>query len=125
MLEIVIPRRAFCLSGDLILPSRIEAAMRSAQVPFRRIGGDDFGTIRGDGGILFLDLGIGIEKACELIRGLRSEEAPIWRVCVFGPHLDREGLQAVRDAGADRAVSRSYFVTNLEQIVNELVAGAS
>lgn len=125
MFEIVIPRKAFCFSADLLLPSRIEAEMRAAGVPYRRIGGPDLEQARREGGILFLDLGVGVDEARNLIQQFRAPDAPAWRICVFGSHLDHAGLQSMREAGADRVVSRSFFTANLQSIINELVMGSS
>ncbi len=125
MFEMVVPRRAYFLSASLLLPSRIEPVMRAAEVPFRRIQPADLLEIRAAGGILLLDLDIGVEEARAIIRQLRDDPAPVWRVCVIGSHVDREGLQAMREAGADRIVSRSHFVTHMQVIINELVMGCA
>lgn len=54
-------------------------------------------------------------------RGVGS--API-RVVAFGPHVATEALQAAREAGAGRVLSRGAFSARLPQILIELSGGS-
>ncbi|MBS0187358.1 MAG: hypothetical protein JSS51_04770 [Planctomycetes bacterium] len=42
---------------------------------------------------------------------------PVIRVLAFGPHIERETLQAARDAGADEVLSRGAFDHNMDQVL--------
>lgn len=46
------------------------------------------------------------------------------RVVVFGPHVDRAGLQRARDAGADEVLARGVLASNLDEILLRLASWA-
>lgn len=50
--------------------------------------------------------------------------API-RVLAFGPHIEKNTLQAARDAGADDVLTRGAFDHHMDQVLVKLAGGAT
>lgn len=46
------------------------------------------------------------------------------RVLAFGPHVEKNTLQAARDAGADDVLTRGAFDHHLDQVLTKLAMGA-
>lgn len=46
------------------------------------------------------------------------------RVLAFGPHVEKNTLQAARDAGADDVLTRGAFDHHMDQVLTKLAAGA-
>ncbi|MBY0112982.1 MAG: hypothetical protein K2Y21_09185 [Phycisphaerales bacterium] len=46
------------------------------------------------------------------------------RVLAFGPHIEKNTLQAARDAGADDVLTRGAFDHHLDAVLTKLAAGA-
>lgn len=60
--------------------------------------------------------------------GIRSDESvdasiPI-RVLAFGPHIEKNTLQAARDAGADDVLTRGAFDHHMDAVLMKLATGA-
>jgi len=74
---------------------------------------------------LIADLDAG-DRTFELIGRLRGEVASEAeqriRVLVFGPHVDHDGLQRARQAGADEVLARGVFSANLPEIMLRLAS---
>lgn len=68
------------------------------------------------------------DRTFELIDRLRGGRAARSdrqiRVVVFGPHVDRDGLQRARDAGADEVLARGVLASNLDEILLRLASWA-
>lgn len=110
-------------SDDRIFTDRIASVAASLSVPFRRIGDEDLTGLASQRGLLLLDLDMGVAAAKRVIALSRSTCPGNWHVCGYGSHVDSIGLRALRDAGADRVVSRAHLVRNLQQIIQEVVTG--
>lgn len=46
------------------------------------------------------------------------------RVLAFGPHIEKNTLQAARDAGADDVLTRGAFDHHMDSVLTKLAAGA-
>lgn len=57
-------------------------------------------------------------------RPLGTAGGPV-RIVAFGPHVEREALQAARDAGADDVMTRGAFSNNLPDVLVRLESAAS
>lgn len=56
-------------------------------------------------------------------RPMPEASAPI-RVLAFGPHIEKNTLQAARDAGADDVLTRGAFDHHMDSVLMKLAAGA-
>lgn len=56
-------------------------------------------------------------------RSMPEVSAPI-RVLAFGPHIEKNTLQAARDAGADDVLTRGAFDHHMDSVLTKLAAGA-
>jgi hypothetical protein len=126
------------LASDLLWASKIKGAADALGLPCRpvrtmemleaRLGDSD---VRG----LVVDLEANAEIALAMIRRAKAGPAPITsnsaeppnllgsaavRVVAFGPHVERERLQAARDAGADDVMPRGAFAAHLEDVLLRL-----
>jgi hypothetical protein len=113
--------RVWALTGDLMLGSQIGSTARVRGVEFKRIEPRQIAELPAEGGILFLDLDLGQEALRDAIAAARSAGPDAWHLCVYGSHVDAEGLRAMRTAGADRVVSRSMLVASLQSILEEVL----
>lgn len=119
------------LAADLIWATRIKGAgdalglacrpVRTLQMLEDRLGDSPVVALVAD-----LEAG---DRSFELIDRLRGERASDddrrIRVLVFGPHVDRDGLQRARDCGADEVLARGVFSANLPEILLRLASQAA
>lgn len=72
--------------------------------------------------------GIGSEQSAADLISPNAESptpnaaSPI-RVLAFGPHVEKNTLQAARDAGADDVLTRGAFDHHIDQVLMKLAAG--
>ena len=98
---------------DLFFQSRISTAARHTcrEVRFLPAG---FGVVEYTLALVDLDATVDVLEA---IRRLKAgSNAP---VVAFGPHVDGAGRKAAREAGADRVLAKSRFVTDLPVILQK------
>jgi hypothetical protein len=108
-------------SDDQIFSDRIASTASSLSIPFLRIGEGDLPTLPSHRGLLIVDLDRGLAPVQHAIALARSAGPGSWHICGYGAHVDAAGLQALRDAGADRVVSRSSLIQTLQDIIQEAI----
>jgi hypothetical protein len=99
--------RVCAVVGDLMDRSRIGAAIDG--VEFVRDAGGCAGA-----DVVLVDLA----RSGDAVAAVRAA-APAARVVAFGPHVDDEGAQAARTAGADVVVPRSRFFRDPGAVLTE------
>jgi len=116
------------LAADLIWATRIKGAADALGLACRPVRTLEMLEARlGDSNVVALiaDLEAGV-RTFELIERVRgnpsSTEDRRIQVLVFGPHVNREGLQRARDCGADEVLARGVFSTNLPEILLRLAS---
>jgi len=116
-------------AADLLWATRIRAAADAAGVPARPVRSPDMLDARladSDVRTLIVDLEAG-PVALELVRRLRGPDAGARlravHVVAFGPHVDRAGLDAARQAGADMVLPRGAFDALLPRSVRAWATG--
>ncbi len=102
---------------DLIFTSRVTATarakgltvtpVRSAAEAVRRAGESPPACV-------IVDLHTAGNDLPELLAGLRAACPTMPRVVAYGSHVNKELLQAARDAGCDVVLPRSKFAASLE-----------
>jgi hypothetical protein len=85
--------RVCALVSDLMDRSRISAAI--PDVGF---------TLDGSAEVVVIDISRGVQLVAEI-----RAEMPSVRIVGYGPHVDDEGADAARTAGADVVMARSRF----------------
>lgn len=58
------------------------------------------------------------------VQCLMPDASALIRVLAFGPHIEKDTLQAARDAGADDVLTRGAFDHHMDQVLMKLAAGA-
>ena len=106
-------------SDDQIFSDRIASTASSLSIPFLRIGDADLANLPSHRGLLIVDLDKGLTPVQRAIALARSADPDSWHICGYGAHVDADGLRALRDAGADRVVSRARLMQNLQDIIQE------
>lgn len=124
----------YCAS-DLLWASKIKGTGDALGIPCRPVRNADMLAARladSDVRALIVDLEAG-DAALALIVQLREHgshsenpaaEPPSVRVVAFGPHVDKDRLQAARDAGADAVYTRGAFADRLPDLLTALESGA-
>lgn len=112
---------AVALVPDLLFASRIRGAAAAAGVEVLTVGSADRlieEVRRLRPRLVLVDLEARHSDATELIARLRADpETAGVEIVAFGPHVNRERLQAARDAGASRVLARSAFVRELPPLL--------
>lgn len=130
------------LASDLLWASKIKGAADAMGLPCRPVRTMEMlearlldSDVRG----LVIDLEAPEETALAMIRRAKRARAPITgseqappnllglqeiRVVAFGPHVERDRLQAARDAGADDVMPRGAFAAHLEDVLLRLAGRA-
>lgn len=112
---------AVALVADLLFASRIRAVAALTGVKVVTVGSCEalLRAVREKGPrLILIDLDPRIGSGPDLIRELKAD-AELGRITLiaFGSHLERETLQAAREAGADRVLARSGFVRELPNLL--------
>lgn len=114
------------LASDLLWATRIKATARALGLEARPVRDPAMLESRlGDSPVrgLILDLearGAALRMLARL-RGPQSGDATrAIRIVAFGPHVDTEGLEAARAAGADLVLPRGAFDRRLEEILQSI-----
>jgi DNA-binding response OmpR family regulator len=92
---------------DLFFQSRISTVARHTDRSVRFITSD--AELRGHA-LALVDLDAALDVLAEIRRLKAGSSGPI---VAFGPHVDTEGRKAAREAGADRVIAKSRFVSEL------------
>lgn len=130
--------------SDLVWATRIKSTAEAVGLSARPVRSVDMLRERfADSPVtsLIVDLAGDVELGLDLIRAARAHEspqaatttggggaeaapqgtaAPRLRIIAFGPHVEREALQAARSAGADEVLPRGAFANNLPDILLRL-----
>ncbi|MDX9912440.1 MAG: hypothetical protein RBS39_11470 [Phycisphaerales bacterium] len=122
----------YCAS-DLLWASKIKGTGDALGIPCRPVRNADMLAARladSDVRALIVDLEAG-DAALALIVQIRAHgpespasDRPPARVIAFGPHVDKDRLQAARDAGADAVYTRGAFADRLPDLLTALESGA-
>jgi CheY-like chemotaxis protein len=109
------------LSPDLMVQSRVAAAAGRAEIPAPRIWGgreipaiEDTARIR----LVLIDLsspGLDVKKTVAAVR----ERLTGASIVAFGPHVQMAKLEAARDAGCDRVISRGQLDRDIQAILKQ------
>lgn len=113
------------LSDDLIFASRVTATARAAGLAVKVVRTPDLvlsaARAHPPTGVI-LDLhNPGLDLPA-LLAGLREACPAMPRVVAYGSHVEAETLRAARQAGCDRVMPRSQFVTELETGLKDWLA---
>ncbi len=130
--------------SDLLWATRIKSTAEAVGLSARPVRSVEMVRARfGDSPISSLivdlagDVGVGLEiiraaRECEAERsvattgggggdvGPRGAGGKMVKIVAFGPHVDREALQAARDAGADEVMTRGAFSNHLPDVLLRL-----
>jgi CheY-like chemotaxis protein len=98
---------------DLFFQSRISAAARHTGREVRFLTADLDSTVFA---LALVDLDATVDVLAAIRRLKAESSAP---VVAFGPHVDTAGRKAAREAGADRVLAKSRFVTELPTILQK------
>jgi CheY-like chemotaxis protein len=98
---------------DLFFQSRISAAARHTGRSVRFLNA---GFEASPFQLALVDLDASAD-VLDAIRRLKAESSAL--VVAFGPHVDATGRKAAREAGADRVLAKSRFVTELPAILQK------
>ena len=102
---------------DLIFTSRVTATARAHGLVVRtaRSAGQALELARAEPPVcVILDLHTVHQDLAGLLAGLRTVGPAMPRVVAYGSHVNKELLQAARDAGCDLVLPRSQFARDLE-----------
>ncbi len=106
---------------DLMLRSRIEGAATAlgvVTVPAATIAIARARAEEHHPAIIFVDLSDGHFPLADARREMRAA-APAARLVGFASHVDMKAFKAAREAGFDRVLSRSEFVTRLPELLRD------
>jgi len=109
--------------ADMLFASRVRGVARALGVEVR-LAGDVAGVTRAlhDSGanLVIVDLELPAGKGIEAIRALRVDpDSCSVNVVGFSSHRNTLAIEAGRQAGADRVMARSAFVTSLPALLDE------
>ena len=111
--------RIVAVVNDLMFGSKIRAAAQQQNIPitFARSSAA-LHEQAADASLLLLDLNTRWLDAAPEIRALKTNPATQHvRIIAFGSHVDSETLIGARDAGADRVMANSAFVSMLNELI--------
>lgn len=111
----------FLLASDLMLTSTVSGFANATDAKFQSGNAAAAISVATSGArmLLLIDLN-GLNTAI----GDLTEKLPdsvVETAVAYGPHVHTETLQAARDAGIPRVISRGQFSTNVSQIIREFV----
>ncbi|MBS0189730.1 MAG: response regulator transcription factor [Planctomycetes bacterium] len=112
-------------AADLLWASKIKAtadALGLACRPVRNMEMLEARLADSPVGALLVDLA-SPEIAMAMIARVKPR-GPEIRVLAFGPHIERETLQAARAAGADEVLTRGAFDHNMDQVLLRFGSGS-
>lgn len=111
---------AMAIVADLLFTAKIQSAAREAGVEplFPRTRQQiEEAIAAGSTNLVLVDLETRWVDTIEVIRHIKDETGEHTpTVVAFGPHLNTAKLQAASEAGADRVLTRSTFVTELRSL---------
>ena len=113
-------KRVWLFAREGLLDDRIAATAETRDLAFRKIGFGEIDELESTGGLLLIDLDMGIDTVRQAIGRARGLGEDLWYICGYGSSLDAEALRTLREIGADRVLSRSRLVSNLEHILLEV-----
>jgi DNA-binding NarL/FixJ family response regulator len=121
------------LAADLLWASKIKATADALGLPCRPVRNLDMLEARlADSPVraLIVDLdvaekgrGIGHQASGISIKQDPAAASLPIRVLAFGPHIEKNTLQAARDAGADDVLTRGAFDHHMDEVLTKLAAG--
>jgi CheY-like chemotaxis protein len=113
------------ICDDLIFTSRVTATARAKGLTVTPVRSADDAVRRSresPPACVIVDLHTAGGDLPALMAGLREACPAMPRVVAYGSHVNKELLQAARDAGCDLVLPRSKFASGLEQGLPEWVA---
>jgi|GEM_PF-29260 len=109
------------VTADLTLRSRIEVTLRNAGVPVRFVSSSGLGAaLHGlTPSLLLIDYSALDDAGWEAVRAMKRGATTGGGVplVAYGPHMDLQGRDRARDAGADEVVANSQIASQLLEIV--------
>ena len=112
-------------AADLLWATRIKATADALGVPCRPARNAAMLRARlADSPVRALIVDLEAETGLDLIALARAEGGSGVRVLAFGPHVQKDRLQAARDAGADEVLTRGAFDHALPDLLVSLDAEA-
>lgn len=113
-------RAVVALVADLIFASKITAVAQQVGVcvSLARTPEQARALLEGAGGLI-VDLHLETADALEFIHALKSDpSAP--PIVAFASHVQKDLIQAAKDAGAETVLPRSKFTRDLVEILRQL-----
>ncbi len=111
-------------AADLLWATRIKATADALGVPCRPARNAEMLRARlADSPVRALIVDLEAEAGLDLIALARVEGGPRVRVVASGPHVQKDRLQAARDAGADEVLTRGAFDHALPDLLLALGGG--
>jgi 5,8-dihydroxy-2-naphthoate synthase len=114
------PRPVVAVTSDLTFRSRIEVTLRNAGIPVLFVNAAGLSTALHDShpSLLLVDYSALDDPGWEAIGAIkRGEPAARVPVIAYGPHMDLQGRDRAREAGADEVVANSQIATQLVEII--------
>jgi len=112
--------RVLLLTSDLAVSSKVAgAAVRQQAVLVVAADVENAGASDPEESynLAIVDLGIPRLDVRQIVERLKAQPQPPRSILAFGPHVHEGLLQAARDAGCDRVLSRGQFYTQLDEIL--------
>ena len=108
------------LTGDLMAISRVGGAAAASGIEFRAASTAPQAAalcreMHAD--VLIIDLATPSLDAAAVVADVRSGTVKPPVVVAFGPHVHEQRLNAAREAGCDRVVSRGQFFAQLDAML--------
>lgn len=114
---------ALLATSDLVTASKVAAAGTRAGVAVETVLGASRLVERlraGGARLVLLDLTMAGLAVARLVAEARQAGGDALAVVAFGPHVHEAALQAARDAGCDRVLSRGEFYARVDGLLGEL-----
>lgn len=110
--------RAILLTGDLMASSRIQASAAASGVELQ-VAATEASLIERAAAeaidVVFVDLGMHGLAVTNVVNNLKQLPSPPTRIVAFGPHVQRDMLQAAEEAGCDDVLARGEFLNTMAQ----------
>ena len=112
--------RVLLLTSDLAVSSKVAGAAERQQAALVVAADvENAGAAASEAlyDLAILDLSIPRLDVRRIVERLKAQPQPPRSILAFGPHVHEGLLQAARDAGCDRVLSRGQFYAQLDEIL--------